>query len=191
MLQKCYTIGVTHYQRIEREAIGSNGIFTYRKAKDIGIRSVELSRWVKAGKVIKSGYGVYRLASYPTEGELMDRALLLAEVGEGSCLWGETALGFLGLCPTRSYVAYVGTPRRVRRQLASGVFIRKLPVGYRPFYPKGVACQRVEDAVRAATESVERERLCDAIAAAVDGGYLMESEGEALKKEICDGQATS
>ena len=182
---------MTHYQSIEQEAIGSNGIFTYRKAKDIGIRSVELSRWIKAGKVLKAGHGVYRLASYPIEGEQMDRALLLAEVGEDSCLWGETALGFLGLCPTRSYVAYVGTPRRIRRQLASGVFIRKLPVGYKPFYPKGVACQKVDDAVRAATESVERERLCDAIKAAVDGGYLMEAEGAALKKEICDGQAAS
>ena len=191
VLQKCYTIGVTHYQRIEQEAIGSNGAFTYRTAKDIGIRSVELLRWIKAGKVIKAGYGVYRLAAYPVEGELMDRALLLAEVGEDSCLWGETALGFLGLCPTRSYVAYVGTPRRIRRHLSPGVFIRKLPVGYKPFYPKGVACQKVEDAIRAAAETIEGDRLREAIGAAIEGGYLMESEGDALKKEVCDGQAAT
>ena len=71
------------------------------------------------------------------------------------------------------------------------MFIRKLPVDYKPFYPKGVACQKVEDAIRAASETIEGDRLREAISAAIEGGYLMKSEGDALKRAVCDGQAAT
>ncbi len=184
VLRKCYTIGVRHFDKILSEAVGNNGIFTYRAAKALGIRSPELSRWMKMGRIAKVGHGVYRLLSYPAQGDVTDRAALLAEVGEDSFLWGETALGFLGLCPVRSYVAYVASPHRIRRRLPEGVIVKSVEQGYRPFYPEGVACQRVGDAICASVGTVELERLHEAIATAEEKGLLGAAEASALKKKV-------
>lgn len=182
---------MNHFALIESEAMGTNGVFTYRTAKQLGIHMSELSRWIKNGRIVKAGRGVYRLAAYPARGDVSNHTALLAEVGEGSFLWGETALGFLNLCPVRAYVAFVATPRRVRKNFADGVVIKKARPEYKPFYPDGVACQRVTDAIRDAKETVDVERLEEAISAALDKGFITNDEAKALSKEISDGQATA
>lgn len=171
--------------------MGYHGVFTFRQARKLGIVSPELARWLKAGRILKVGHGVYRLASYPSEGVVTDMASLLAEVGDGSYLYGESVLGFLELCPTRSYVAFVATPRRVRKKLGDGVVIVAGEREYHSLYEKGIPCQRVDEAILASIGTVEQARLLDAIAAAEQKGYLEESEARDLKARVESGYATA
>ena len=70
---------------------------------------------VVTGRLVKLNRGVFRLAAYPSKGPCFGYAALLATVGEGSYLCGESVFQLYDLCPTRSYVATVATPRHVRR----------------------------------------------------------------------------
>ena len=182
---------MNHFEIVQSEAMGHHGIFTFQQAKKLGIVSPELARWSKAGRILKVGHGVYRLASYPAEGVVTDMASLLAAVGDGSYLYGESVLGFLELCPTRSYVAFVATPNRVRKKLGDGVVIVAGEREYRPLYENGIPCQRVVDAVLASIGTVEQTRLFDAIAAAEQKGYLEETEARGLKARIESGYAAA
>jgi len=146
---------------------------------------------MKMGRIVKVGHGVYRLSAYPSQGMVTDRAALLAEVGEDAFLWGETAIGFLELCPVRSYVAFVATPRRIRKHLGDGVVIKHAAPDYKPFYPNGVACQRVEDAIRSSIGTIDRNRLQEAVTVAEEKGYLSSAEALELKGEIANGKASA
>ena len=181
---------MNHFELVQAEAMGSHGVFTYKTAHAMGILSPELARWVKADRIVKVGHGVYRLASYPLQGTVTDMATLLAEVGEGAYLYGETVLGFLELCPTRSYVAFIATPIRCRRTLAEGVRVVHAQKGYQPMYEKGIPCQRVEDAILSSVGSVELSRLLEAVESAVEKGYLTEAEAVKLRERIRNGSST-
>lgn len=170
--------------------MGSHGVFTYKTVHAMGILSPELVRWVKTGRIVKVGHGVYRLAAYPLQGAVSDMAALLAEVGEGAYLYGETVLGFLELCPTRSYVAFIATPNRCRRTLAEGVRVIRGQKGYQPMYERGVPCQRVEDAILSSAGRVEASRLLEATESALEKGYLAESEVAKVRERIKNGGST-
>lgn len=171
--------------------MGTHGVFTYKTARAMGILSPELSRWTKAGRIIKVGHGVYRLTAYPLQGVVSDMAALLSEVGEGAYLYGETALGFLELCSTRSYVAFIATPNRCRRKLAQEIRVIRGPKNYRPMYERGIPCQRVDDAVLSSIGVVESSRLKEAVEVAIEKGYLTEEEGFKLQERISNGRMIS
>jgi len=177
---------MNHFKTICAEAMGTHGVFTYKTVHALGIVSAELARWIKSGRISKLGHGTYRITSYPILERVSDAAALLAEIGDGSYLHGESVLGFLGLCPTRSYVAFVATPRRVRRKLPEGVTVVRGEDGYEPAYWDGIPCQNVADAVISCKGTIERERLDAAIVTAVDKGYLSDKEATKLKERIRD-----
>ena len=104
-----------HWDTIQRTALGSNGIVTFAQARGLGVFPAEIYRWCKAGKLLKVGRGVYRLTTIPSQGFVSDMASLLAMIGEGAYLYGESVLALLRLCPTRPYIAYVAVPRRIRK----------------------------------------------------------------------------
>lgn len=180
---------MNHFGIVQAEAMGSHGVFTYKTAHAMGVLSPELARWVKSGRIVKVGHGVYRIATYPLQGSVSDMAVLLAEVGEGAYLYGETVLGFLELCPTRSYVAFIATPNRCRRTLSEGIRVIRGQKSYQPMYEKGIPCQRVDDALLSSVGIVEPSRLLEATEAAVDRGYLTESEAIKVRKRIANGRS--
>ena len=119
-------------------------------------------------------------------------AALLALFGDDAYLCGESVLALYGLCPTRSYVATVAVPGRMRKtNIPHGVTVVRAQRGYKPIYHDGITCQRPQDAIRACMGIMEKSRLCEAVEEAENKGYLMSSESEELKREIENGKATA
>ena len=180
------------WDRVQQAALGSHGIITFAQAKALGVHPAEMYRWDATGRLVKLNRGVFRLTMYPSNGFVSDMAALLAMVGEGSYLYGESAIQLYDLCPTRSYVATVATPRRIRRTtIPEGVRVIKSQPGYKPVYHNGIACQKPEDAIRSCIGVLETNRLEEAIDEAGEKGYFLPSEKESLKREVNHAKATS
>ena len=180
------------WDRVQQAALGSHGIITFAQAKALGVHPAEMYRWDATGRLVKLNRGVFRLTMYPSNGFVSDMAALLAMVGEGSYLYGESAIQLYDLCPTRSYVATVATPRRIRRMtIPEGVRVIKSQPGYKPVYHNGIACQKPEDAIRSCIGVIETNRLEEAIDEAGEKGYFLPSEKESLKREVNHAKATS
>ena len=181
-----------HWDTFQQAAFGTYGIITFAQAKAIGVHSAEIYRWCKMGRLIKVGRGVFRLTTYPSQGFLADMAALLAFFGEGSYLYGESVLALYDLCPTRSYVAMVAVPGRMRkRSIPEGVTVVKAKRGYRPVYHEGIACQRLMDAIRSCIGILERSRIMEAVDEAENKGYFMPKEAEMVRKDIANGETTA
>ena len=181
-----------HWDSIQQAAMGSHGIVTFAQAKEIGVFPAEMYRWCKKGRLMKVGRGVFRLTTYPSQGIVSDMAALLALFGNGAYLFGESVLALYNLCPTRSYVATVAIPGRMRKtMIPKGVTVVRAATGYRPTFHEGIACQKPMDAIRSCIGVLEKSRLLDAVAEAANQGYFMDSEAESLKKEIENGKTAS
>lgn len=180
-----------HWDLVQQAALDSHGIITFAQAKDLGIFPAEIYRWCKTGRIMKVARGVFRLMSYPSQGMISNMATLLASVGDGSYLYGESALAFLGLCPTRPYVATVAVPRRIRKHLDKGVSVVKAASGYRPYYHSGIACQHPRDAIRSSIGVLEAVRLGEAVDEAERLGYFTQKEADELRKDVNNGKTTS
>ena len=180
------------WEALQQSALGSHGIVTFAQAKAMGIFPAEIYRWCRKGLLMKSGRGVFRMTAYPSQGMVSDMAALLALFGDGAYLCGESVLALYGLCPTRSYVAMIAVPRRMRKtNIPHGVTVVRGQTGYKPIYHDGIACQRPQDAIRSCMGIIEKSRLCEAVEEAENKGYFMASESEELKNEIENGKATT
>ena len=132
------------------------------------------------------------MTAYPSQGIVSDMAALLALFGEDAYLCGESVLALYGLCPTRSYVATIAVPGRMRKtSIPGGVTVVRAQKGYKPVYHDGIACQRPQDAIRSCMGIIEKIRLCEAVEEAESKGYFMPAESEELKREIENGKATA
>ena len=181
-----------HWDAFQQAAFGTHGIITFAQAKAIGVHSAEIYRWCKIGRLIKVGRGVFRLTTYPSRGFLSDMAALLAFFGEGSYLYGESVLALYDLCPTRSYVAMVAVPGRMRKtSIPEGVTVVKAKRGYRPVYHEGIACQQPMDAIRSCIGILERSRIMEAVDEAENKGYFMPAEAEMVRKDIENGKTAA
>jgi len=181
-----------NWDTLQQAALGSHGIVTFAQAKEMGIFPAELYRWCRKGLLMKTGRGVFRMTAYPSQGLVSDMAALLAMFGDDAYLCGESVLALYGLCPTRSYVATVAVPRRIRKtRIPCGVSVVRGRTGYRPVYHDGIACQRPQDAIRSCVGVLEKSRLCEAVEEAENKGYLMPSESKELKEEVENGKATA
>jgi len=180
------------WDRIQQAALGAHGIITFAQAKAMGVHPAEIYRWAASGRLMKLNRGVFRLTAYPSNGLVSDMAALLAMVGEGAYLCGESVLQLYDLCPTRSYVATIASPRRIRRTtIPKGVRVVKSEIGYKPIHHEGVACQRPEDAIRFCMGILEQNRLEEAIDAAEEKGYFLPDETESLRREVVNAKATA
>ena len=181
-----------NWEKLQQAALGSHGIVTFAQARAMGIFPAEMYRWCRKGLLMKSGRGVFRMTAYPSQGMVSDMAALLALFGDDAYLCGESVLALYGLCPTRSYVATVAVPGRMRKtNIPHGVAVVRAQRGYKPIYHDGIACQRPQDAIRACMGIMEKSRLCEAVEEAENKGYLMSSESEKLKRESENGKATA
>ena len=53
------------YDDIYSLSTENHGIVTTRDARGLGVRTKDIARWVKMGRLIKVGFGVYRTSQYP------------------------------------------------------------------------------------------------------------------------------
>ncbi|MBO7308013.1 MAG: type IV toxin-antitoxin system AbiEi family antitoxin domain-containing protein [Kiritimatiellae bacterium] len=161
----------------------NHGILTAFEARENGISSKDIARWVKIGRFIKLGNGVYKSTQYPSSEE-DPYAIAVAQAGRGAYLSGESVLGFLRLMPTNVDSIYIKIPRRLRRCLPEGYVASVDKREYKPVNINGVLCQRPVDAIRQCIGIHMRERLLQASENAYKLGYMDKSDLDHLSKEL-------
>ena len=134
---------------------------------------------VQSGRLTRLGHGVYQVQHHvPGQNDVY--AFANAVVGEDAYLRGASVLYMLHLTPANPTAFYVGTPKRVRRQLPRGFRVRSNTrcdtVEYEGY--EGIKCQKLSDAFEYAREdgSVELDRIADAAVAANEKGLLTDEE---------------
>ena len=164
----------------------NHGILTAFEARENGISSKDLARWVKIGRFIKLGNGVYKSILYPSSEE-DPYAIAVAQCGRGAYLCGESVLGFLRLMPTSIDRIYVKIPRRARRRLPEGYIVCTGEREYIPTSINGVACEKPADAIRQCIGIHMSERLLRASENAYRLGYIDNQDLDRLQREISNG----
>ena len=163
----------------------NHGILTAYDARRNGIGSKELARWVKNGRIVKMGWGVYRTTQYPMSDE-DPYAIAVAEAGQGAYLCGESVLGLLRLMPVNANYIHVCVPRRLRRRLPGGYVAKVARKGESPVNIHGIMCQKPADAIRSCIGTHMGDRLSDAATEAYRTGRIGRSELESIQKEIAN-----
>jgi len=174
---------MSHYGEVERLASDSFGYFTTASAREVGILSCELDRWMKMGRLESPSRGVYRLANYPPTPHEPYVVGVMA-VGPQAYVYGESVLAMLDLVPTNPTRLFIATPNRFRRKVASSLVVEDGRKGDRVVRYDGVPAQHLVDAIRASRGYVRHDRRVRALAEGVRQGYIMKSEGRALSREL-------
>ena len=174
---------MSHYGEIERLALDNFGYFTSSAAREVGVLSCELDRWVKMGRIESSARGVYRLSNYPPTPQDAYMAGVLS-VGPNAYVYGASVLALLNLVPTDPTRLFIATTRRSRRKLASSLVV--VPGGRddRISNYGGVPAQTLEDAIRVSRGYVRHDQRLRAVKEGVRQGYLMKSVGQKLVREL-------
>ena len=174
---------MTAYEKIYEVAADNFGFITTREAASLGIPKSEMSALAKRKRLVRHGYGVYRLVTHyqPTEYDSFAEAVLLA--GEGAAVWGESVLAMHDLALVNPPVIEVATDRRVRRKLPNWIKLSRRTSSDIDYY-QGIPCQRLADAIRLCKGAVMADRLADGVRKAEANGELRLGEAEALLKEL-------
>lgn len=164
-------------------ALGNFGLISAAQAADMGIRTKDISEWVRLGRLDRRGWGVYRISHYvPSD---FDRyAEAVAIVGKDSFIWGESVLAMLNLALVNPLRVDVATSRRLRKRLPDWIRLVRPPKGVNAENIEGVPCQNLADAIRCCRGRVMTERLVDAVREAERKGFLGVDEASMLAKEI-------
>lgn len=174
---------MTAYEKIYEQAADNYGYITVREASELGVPKSEMSALAKRNRLVRKGYGVYRLTTHyqPTEYDGYAEAVLLG--GEGAIVWGESVLAMHDLALVNPPAIEVATDRRVRRTLPPWVKLVRRKGGNVDYY-QGIPCQPLADAIRTCRGTVMDERLVDGIRTAERNGELRLGEAEQLLKEM-------
>lgn len=174
---------MSKYDDIYEVAADDYGLVTRSEAIAMGVSDKELSRLTSDGRLIRIGYGVYRIKHH-VPGPLDPYAESVAMVGPDAYLYGESVLAMLSLCPTNPAKMYVGTSRRVRRRLPKGMRVVRRKDAADVTEYEGIPSQRVEAAIRSCKGRVMPERLRAAVREARRQGLLGDDEAERLEGEM-------
>jgi hypothetical protein len=179
----CYTIDMTSYEKIYELAADNYGFVTTKEAASVGVPKREMAALAKRNRLVRHGYGVYRLATHylPTEYDGYAEAVLLA--GDGAAVWGESVLAMHDLALVNPPQIHVSTNRRVRRTLPAWIKLTNRTSGEIDYY-HGIPCQSLADAFRSCKGAVMRERLLEAVKDAQEKGLLKLGEIDCLIKEL-------
>lgn len=172
-----------HFDEIYEIAEDNYGIVTSKEAAEIGVSRSELSRYVKAGWLSRSGNGVYKLVRH-TPGKLDSYAEAVALVGPGSWIHGESVLAMCDLALASPSKVQVATDKRLRKKLPDWISVVRPKTGERPVPYEGIPSQSVADAVRASKLAVLPERLSQAVEDAARLGLITEKEAVSLHEEL-------
>ena len=162
----------------------NHGIVTYSAALEIGAKGKDLARWVKIGRLIKLGHGVYRTTQYPfSEEDQFANAVAVA--GPKAYLCSESVLAFLKLTPSVDIRRiHVAVPVRNRRRLPQSISVDIRPPGYLPMNYNGVMIEKPVDAIRSCIGVMMSERLLEAANEAFRTGKLFKEDFEQLSMDI-------
>lgn len=173
---------MAHFDDIYELAADNYGLITSAEAKNLGVAKSELNRWVGMGRLLKRGYGVYKLVRYvPTEYDRYAEAVAL--VGDGSFLFGEAVLAMHGLALANLRHISVGTTKRVRRELPE--WVQPVTVSGKTVTSyEGIPSQSLAEAILECRGMVMGERLKSAVEDARREGLITKDEFEHLRKEL-------
>ena len=174
---------MTHWDTVYETAIDNYGLITTAQAIALGVKPTELPRWVKTGRLVRRGHGVYRLTKY-TPSDYDYYAEALAFTGDNSSIFGESVLAMQNLALVNPPKIYVAVGDRLRKQLPSWVQVVPGACVERPAFYQGIRCQPLPDAILHCKTRVPRERLSSAVADARKQGLITGKEEQALKREI-------
>lgn len=174
------------YDDIYEIAADNYGIVTSEQAKSVGASDKELSRIAKDGRLIRIGYGVYRIKHWvPTAYDAYADSVAL--VGSGAYLYGESVIAMHELAPTNPARIYVATPNRVRRSLPTSIkVVRRRDCGDTTEY-EGIPSQTIPAAIRSCGTTMMRSRLMDAVRRSREFGLIDAREETELLEELNGG----
>ncbi len=160
------------------------GIITSPQAEAMGISRAQLVMMERRDALLHIGHGVYQVKHH-VPGPFDAYALGVAMAGNGAYLRGASVLGLLGLAATDLTRLYLGSPRRVRRNLPSTWVLRDrqkiVPTEYH-----GIKSESVAQALAStlADGALDADRVEEAAEEATRQGYLTDEELAAFKDGI-------
>jgi predicted transcriptional regulator of viral defense system len=171
------------FNKLYDAAIENYGIITSGMAKEYGVSAMALVQLARRGRFVHIRRGLYRLSQYvPTEYD--EYAEAVAVVGRGAYLYGETVLAMLKLTETDPTRLYVASALRQRKTLPRFIVVRPAPADYVPIAIQGIPCQRVEDALEAAAETIDGKRLSDAAREAYRLGHISKAKANSIASKV-------
>lgn len=174
---------MTIYDDIYEIAADNYGIVTSVQAKVVGASDKELSRIAKDGRLIRIGYGVYRIKHWvSTENDVFAESVVL--VGPRAYLYGESVIAMHALAPTNPAWVHVATPDRVRRSLPDSIRVIKRPNCGDTTEYEGIPSQTIPAAIRACRGTMMASRLADATRRARELGLIRAEEEEDLLEDL-------
>lgn len=164
------------------DAVDDFGLITSREAHEIGVSSAELVQYANRGRLERVARGVYQMPVWPYQEEQF-YAIAIKAAGEGSYLLGETVVQLLDLAPTDPRRLWVGTTKRVRRNVGVGIKLVWRRSADRVSAYKGVPCQLLVDAiVFGGKMTMGPDRACVAASRGRAEGYLTQDEFELISE---------
>lgn len=176
---------MTYYEEIYDIAADDYGLISSATAKKMGVPIIELVKLAERGRLIRIGYGQYRLARY-TPSSLDVYAQAVAVVGEGAYLYGESVIAMHNLAPTNPKFLYVATPKRVRKSLPNHIVVVRRNFDEEIKNYEGIPSQNVFDAIKSCKGVIMPDRLRDATHRARQTGLITNSQCDYLIKELAN-----
>jgi hypothetical protein len=167
----------TYKDKIFNLANSNWGVFTTKKAAEVGVSKTLLYRYAKENPDLEhAARGVWILYDERIDLEFMGDAYAIALSGEGSFLLGSTVLSMLDLCFALPNRAKVAVPSRKGKMSERGIkkIVYKPEPGEVVKY-KGIPCQRLEKAFFQPRDAIMSERLIDGVQVAQKRGLLSKS----------------
>ena len=164
------------------DAVDDYGLITSAEAAVLGMSNAEMVQQEAKGRFVRVGRGVYRMPVWPFQ-EQAPYAIAVKAAGVDAYLYGESVIALLGLAPTDPSKMWLGTPKRVRRNLGNGVRLIQDDT-LKPIYLEGIACQPVAQALRAAAATLGAVRAMQAARNACEQGYITKQELDEIESEL-------
>ena len=171
------------YDEIYELAADDHGLITSAQARKLGISDKEMSRLAHDGRLLRLGYGVYRIKHHvPTRSD--PYAVSVKLVGVDAYLCGESVLALHELCPTDPRFIYVATPKRVRKKLSDGLVVVKHEEIWDVTIYDAIPSQTVASAIASCVGKVLPERLRQATKSARQQGLITAEEQCELERML-------
>jgi hypothetical protein len=158
------------------EAVDDFGLITSAEARELGVSNAELVQYADRGRLTRVARGVYQMPVWPYQEEGY-YAIVVRAAGDGAYLLGESVVALLDLAPTDPRRLWIGTPRRVRRNVGVGIKIVHRPSTDVICTYRGVPCQSLKEAIElGAKMTMGPDRANEAAINGMRLGYLTEQD---------------
>lgn len=174
---------MTYFDQIHKRALECHYLYTTSDAMHDGIPVVELAKLAYRGKLESMANGVYRIVRYiPDDFDAF--ALAVARVGDGAFLYGKSALMLHDLVPAKQDVVYVGTYKRVRKQLPQEIIIKHVSRDELPITCHGIKTQAISRAILVSRETMDVHELLHIVHVARTSSLISSAEATMLLEEL-------